>query len=89
MTNTTNTAQADIILAAPEPRDLHALKPWLNVVRRLRSMALDSGTYSVVSIAVLVDDTGKPIVWTEPKARRLEPRANGQAVGTLVCALGE
>jgi len=89
---TTNTIGAKIAYDT-EPRDYHALKPWLNIARRLRQVARESGTYSVISITVISSPGGIPIAWTNPKSttKRIEVRADekGHALDTLLCALGE
>lgn len=69
-----------------EPRDLHVLTPWLDIVRRLRSVA-SKGSYSAIKIVVLVDGDGTPIKWTKPTVTTIEPRADPQALDTLLSAL--
>jgi len=71
-----------------EPRDLHILKPWLGIVRRLRSVA-GKGSYSAIKIVVLVDCDGEPIKWTNPTVTAIEPRANPEALDSLLRALSE
>lgn len=55
------------------PRDLHVLRPWFNIIRRLRSVVPVGGTYSIAKITVLMCD-GEPIKWTAPQVTALEPR---------------
>lgn len=45
---------------------------WLSVIRRLQSVGSSRG-YSVVSISILVDKQGTPVMWTEPTQKKLEP----------------
>jgi len=53
------------------------VKPqWLNVVRRLQSACHGNQGYAVLSIQVLVNGTGDPVCWTEPKRVKLEPRSS-------------
>jgi hypothetical protein len=54
------------------PLDLK--KEWLNVARRMQSIASSEGL-SIVSISVLVNSCGIPIFWSEPKKILIEPRA--------------
>ena len=70
------------------PRDINVLIPWLNVARRLRSAAIDRGTYSIVNFSVLVDETGNPVVWSAPRSMAIEPRSNCQTLDALFCGLG-
>jgi hypothetical protein len=72
-----------------EPRDLHALRPWFNVIRRLRAAALDGGSYSAIRIVVIAGCDGKPVNWTTPKVTRIEPRADAQTLDLLLNVLGE
>lgn len=48
---------------------------WLNVVRRLQSACHGNQGYAVLSIRVLVNGTGEPVCWTEPKRTKLEPKS--------------
>ena len=51
------------------------IKPqWLNVVRRLQSVARGRREgYSVLRITILVDSDGVPILWLPPDVVRFEP----------------
>jgi hypothetical protein len=54
------------------------IKPqWLNVIRRLQSACYGNQGLAVLSIRVLVDERGEPILWTEPSRIKLEPKATG------------
>jgi len=68
------------------PGDIKDLLPWLNVVRRLRSVSITSG-YAVLGIRVIVDDHGQPVQWTAPTVTLLEPKNNGHAVDMLLATL--
>lgn len=49
------------------------VKPeWLSVVRRLQSVGTSRG-YSVLTIRVLVNAQGVPVLWMEPEQKKLEP----------------
>lgn len=54
------------------PLDLK--KEWLSVARRMQSIASSEGL-SLISISVLVNSSGVPIFWSEPKKILIEPRA--------------
>jgi len=68
------------------PGDIKDLLPWLNVVRRLRSVSITSG-YAVLGIRVIVDDHGQPVQWTAPTVTLLEPKHDGHAVDMLLATL--
>jgi len=61
-----------------QPRDLHALAPWFNMIRRLRrhlrSAATGGVSYSVIRITVLVNRSGEPVIWTTPETTIIEPK---------------
>lgn len=54
------------------PEDIK--REWLSLLRRLQSISKSNG-YSVIKIAVLVDDAGTPVAWTEPVQVKLEPKS--------------
>jgi hypothetical protein len=54
------------------------IKPqWLNVIRRLQSACYGNQGLAVLSIRVLVDSEGEPVLWTEPSRVKLEPKSAG------------
>jgi len=54
------------------------IKPqWLNVIRRLQSACYGNQGLAVLSIRVLVDSEGEPVLWTEPTRVKLEPKSAG------------
>jgi len=57
------------------------IKPeWLNVIRRLQSVARHGQCgCAVIGIKVLVDENGTPIFWTNPDCVTLEPKARATA----------
>ena len=63
------------------PEDIQ--REWLSVVRRLQSVSKTQGL-ACVSITVLVDDSGKPITWLEPRVKKIEPRSAAQALLNLI-----
>jgi len=53
------------------------IKPqWLNVIRRLQSVARRGNHYGILSIKILVDRSGLPIQWTEPQRTGIEPMSS-------------
>lgn len=55
---------------------------WMNIARRLQSVSKSNGM-SVVSIAVLVDEDGNPVSWTQPNRTLLEPKSMSGALLAL------
>jgi hypothetical protein len=47
---------------------------WMKVVRRLQSVAPTNGI-SILTIKVVVNAEGDPIVWLEPTRAKLEPKS--------------
>ena len=54
-----------------EPLDLK--KGWMSVARRAQSVA-KTGGLAIVTITVLVDESGEPKFWLEPTCKKVEPR---------------
>jgi hypothetical protein len=59
------------------PQDLKT--PWLNVARRMQSVARTGGL-ALISITVLVDAEGTPRFWVAPTCRKIEPRSSADAI---------
>lgn len=53
---------------------LHLRPAWQKVAARMQHEARKTQGYAVVSIQILVNGDGNPIVWFEPTMRRIEPR---------------
>lgn len=51
----------------------HLKTPWLSILARLQSVAVEQRGNAVLTIRVVVDEKGLPIFWSEPKMTRLEP----------------
>lgn len=52
---------------------------WFNVIRRLQSVARDGNQgLAILAIRVMVDDTGTPVIWTEPTRKLIEPKRMSQ-----------
>jgi len=88
MTPTTTLPGVEVAYATA-PRDLHVLRPWFNVIRRLRAAALGGGSYSAIRIVVIAGRDGSPLNWTAPRVTAIEPRADAQALDALLSVLGE
>jgi len=52
----------------------HLRPAWQKVAARMQSEARKTQGYAVVSIQILVNADGNPIMWFEPIMRRIEPR---------------
>ena len=68
------------------PEDLHP--DWANVLRRLQSAHTQHGI-TIVTIHVILDETGKPVKWAKPTQVALEPRSDsGEFLALLAKYLG-
>jgi hypothetical protein len=62
----------------PIPDDIKDLEQWCNVIRRIQSMAHNQRGYAVVTIQVMVDENGHPVLWTDPAMAKLEPQGRAR-----------
>ena len=69
------------------PCDIKELSPWLNVIRRLRSVTYTSSGYAILTIRILVDADGTPVQWTKPVITLLEPKNEATIVDVLFTTL--
>jgi len=54
------------------PKDI---KPqWLNVIRRIQSVARKNDGVGIINIKVMVNQDGLPLFWIEPEMVLLEPK---------------
>ena len=58
------------------PRGVHPR--WLDVIRTLitRNRNGNNDGIAIISINIIVDGNGTPILWAEPRIRRLSPMAS-------------
>lgn len=54
------------------PEDIKA--EWLNVVRRLQSVAGKSSGAAIIQMTIVIDQNGDPSFWAEPVMTKLEPK---------------
>jgi len=55
---------------------LHLRPAWQKLAARLQHEARKSSGYAIVSMTgILVNANGDPVVWTEPKLTKIEPKA--------------
>lgn len=59
-----------------KPQWHKVITEWLNVTRRLQSVGRRHEGHAVLSIHVVVNDIGIPVLWTEPKLVKLEPKGS-------------
>ena len=54
-------------------KDIH--RNWFNVIRRMQSIGRSRNVVgcAIVSINVVINDSGAPLFWSEPKCTLLEP----------------
>lgn len=60
-----------------KPKDIKTA--WFNVLRRLQAAGSTEGL-SLISITILVDRNGVPLLWLEPECRKIEPKKTAQEV---------
>lgn len=46
---------------------------WHKLIRRLEQVGRN-GTYSVITVRILVNECGRPLLWREPECSKLEPK---------------
>lgn len=50
------------------------LKPrWLGFALRMQGLARSQAGCAIIEVAVVVDAEGNPLVWLEPKMKKIEP----------------
>jgi len=54
-------------------KDIH--HNWLNVIRRIQSCSRSKNVVNcaIVSVNVVINERGEPIIWAEPKVTLIEP----------------
>ena len=60
---------------------------WGALVNRLEREARD-GSHSVISVDILTDETGAPLLWTEPTKTRYEPKSGAVQFFEIVARRG-
>ena len=50
------------------------IKSWLAVATRCQGMGTRQEGYAIVQMSLIVDDCGRPVIHTEPKMTKLEPK---------------
>ena len=66
------------------PHDIKAC--WLPVVRQLQSHARSQGL-SILTITVLVNQDGNPVLWLAPKKVEIQPKGSAGDVVDLLKSL--
>lgn len=62
--------------ALPLDGPLHIRPAWQRVAARLQSVARTNG-HAVISLRIVVNADGNPVVWCEPIVTKLEPKPKG------------
>ena len=60
---------------------------WGALINRLEREARD-GSHSVISVDILTDETGAPLLWTEPEKTRYEPKSGAVQFFEIVARRG-
>ena len=58
--------------AVPLPADFEVLMQWANFTRRMITAA-NQNHDTILSVDVIVDDRARPVRWTSPRRKSLEP----------------
>lgn len=58
------------------------LRDWLSVARRCQGMGTRQEGYAIVQMSLIVDECGRPVIHTEPRLTKLEPK-NRISLGNL------
>ncbi len=72
------------------PEDIQA--SWLNVIRRLQSVASteNRNSYAIITVHILIDNSGTPRLWSTPSCKVIEPkRSAGEILEILTSVLGD
>lgn len=60
---------------------INDIKPkWLNLIRRLQSMARKQSGIACITLTVLVDADGNPLIWETPALTTYEPQIEAKRV---------
>lgn len=71
MTNTNSTDKGGTLAFIQD------LKPgWLNIARRMQQVARTQQGLAIMTVHVIVDDSGAPIQWLSPEMKLFEPKSN-------------
>lgn len=49
---------------------------WHKLIRRLEQVGRN-GTYSVITVSILMNECGQPVLWREPSCSKVEPKHDG------------
>ena len=67
----------------PLPEDIKHYD-WLNIIRSMQSEASKNNGLAIIEIRVMVDGSGKPVCWSEPRMTKIEPWRRAQTVIDLL-----
>ena len=56
---------------------------WDSVIRRLEGAAV-ANSLSLLTVSILIDGDGRPILWTQPACRRFEPHNSAHIIREMV-----
>jgi len=54
------------------PEDIK--QSWFKPIRRLQALASQNKGVAIITINIMVDKDGEPVLWTEPILKKIEPR---------------
>jgi hypothetical protein len=57
---------------------------WYNPIRRLQSVACKTQGYAIVSMRIVIDEYGDPVLWTDPQMTKIEPKGDRETLLRLL-----
>ncbi len=61
------------------------LLQWFNIIRRIQSVSKNGNNgIAIVNMRIVVDQDGRPRLWTEPTVTRLEPKRSSDDIIRLL-----
>lgn len=64
------------------PQDIRSA--WFNPIRRLQSVACQNNGIAIIRMSFVINENGDPVVWTEPKMTKVEPKVDKETIIELL-----
>ena len=56
---------------------------WGSLIKRLEQIGRD-GSQSVITVHILTDETGAPVLWSQPERVRFEPKSSAVQILEII-----
>jgi len=56
----------------------HIRPKWGKYVQRMQSLACQQQGYALIHTTVLVDESGEPVYWMQPRLETIEPKRDAK-----------